>query len=165
MDGAYPAALGVSARMAVLNVLVDRDPSQVWDVLSDGRSYAEWVVGTKHIKEADPRWPELGSRIEYSVGVGRWTIEDITTVRLVEPGQRLELEAQAGWLGSARISIVLLPWGEGQTLVILDEHPLTGPGATWHTALVDVVLRIRNQRMVRSLARLVHERHPEGSRR
>ncbi|WP_037055570.1 SRPBCC family protein [Pseudonocardia asaccharolytica] len=146
--------------MAVLNVLIDRDPQQVWDVLSDGSAYADWVVGTRHIEDVDPHWPELGSQIRYALGFGRWTIEDVTTVRLVEPGRRLELEAYAGRLGSARISIALLPWGEERTLVIVDEHPLTGPGALWHTLLVDVLLRFRNQRMVRSLARLVHERHP-----
>jgi hypothetical protein len=50
-------------------------------------------------------------------------------VRLVEPCRLLELEAHAGRLGSARVSIELLDWGEGRTVVILDEHPLTGPGA------------------------------------
>jgi uncharacterized protein YndB with AHSA1/START domain len=147
--------------MAVLNVLVDRDPGQVWDVLSDGRSYASWVVGTKRICDVDTHWPEEGSRIRFSVGIGRWTIEDVTTVRLVEPGRRLELEANAGWVGSARISITLLPWGDDHTVVILDEHPLTGPGRQWHTAVVDTLLRVRNQRMVRSLAKLVHARHVE----
>jgi uncharacterized protein YndB with AHSA1/START domain len=147
--------------MAVLNVLVDRAPGQVWDVLSDGQSYARWVVGTKRIRDVDPRWPEQGSRIRFSVGMGPWTVEDVTTVRLVDRGRRLELEANAGWLGSARISINLLPWGDDHTLVILDEHPLTGPGRRWHTAVADTLLRVRNQRMVRSLARLVHARHAQ----
>jgi uncharacterized protein YndB with AHSA1/START domain len=146
--------------MAVLNVLVDREPAQVWEVLSDGWAYAEWVVGTRSVREVDPHWPRQGSRIHYAFGVGRWVLEDVTTVRLVEPGHRLELEAHAGSLGSARISIALLPWGEGRTVVILDEHPLTGPGARWHTVVVDVLLRVRNQRMVHSLARLVQERSP-----
>jgi uncharacterized protein YndB with AHSA1/START domain len=143
--------------MAVLNVLVDRGPPQVWQVLSDGRAYADWVVGTRHIRHVDDHWPEPGSQIHYTVGIGRWMIEDVTTVRLVEPGHRLELEAYAGRLGSARISIALLRWGEDRTLVILDEHPLSGPGARWHSLLVDALLRIRNRRMVRSLARVVRE--------
>jgi uncharacterized protein YndB with AHSA1/START domain len=112
--------------VAVLNVLIDRDPKQVWDVLSDGWAYAEWVVGTKDIREVDRDWPAEGSQIHYTVGFGAWTVEDVTTVRLVETGRRLELEANAGWVGSARVSISLLPWGTGQTLVIIDEHPLTG---------------------------------------
>lgn len=151
---------GYSDGMAVLNVLVDRRPKQVWSVLSDGWSYSEWVVGTQHIRDVDADWPAQGSRLRYVVGVGRWSIEDVTTVRLMDPERRLELEAKAGQLGSARVSIELVPWGEDQTLVIVDEHPLTGPGARWHSLLVEILLRFRNQRMVRLLARLVRERYP-----
>jgi hypothetical protein len=81
--------------MAVLNVLVDRRPREVWDVLADGRSYAEWVLGTRNIRDVDPDWPGQGAEIRYAVGIGRWTFEDITTVRLAEPGRRLEVEAHA----------------------------------------------------------------------
>ncbi|HVV20407.1 MAG TPA: SRPBCC family protein [Pseudonocardiaceae bacterium] len=147
--------------MAVLNVLVDRRPEHVWDVLSDGGAYAEWVVGTRRIRRVDDHWPEEGSQIHFTVQLGPVSIDDVTTVRLVEPGHRLELEAAAGWLGTARVSIALLPWGGSQTLVILDEHPLTGPGARWHSVALDALLRLRNQRMVRGLADLVHRRHPE----
>lgn len=146
--------------MAVLNVLIDRDPKQVWEVLSDGWAYAEWVVGTQDISDVDRDWPAEGSQLHYTVGIGPWTIEDVTTVRLVEMGRRLELEANAGKVGSARVSITLLPWGTGQTLVIIDEHPLTGPGARLHSAVADVLLGFRNRRMMRALADLVHQRHP-----
>jgi uncharacterized protein YndB with AHSA1/START domain len=146
--------------VAVLNVLIDRDPEQVWDVLCDGWAYAEWVVGTQHIRDVDRDWPAEGSQIRYAVGVGRWTIEDTTTVRLIEPQRRLELEANAGQMGSARVSIALMPWGKDRTLVIIDEHPLTGPPARLHTAVVDILLGFRNQRMMRNLAKLVHQRYP-----
>lgn len=146
--------------MAVLNVLIDRDPKQVWEVLADGRAYAEWVVGTQRIREVDPNWPAEGSRLHYTVGAGRFTAEDITTVRLVETQRRLELEANAGWMGSARVSISLLPWGQDRTLVIIDEHPLTGVGARMHTVLVDFLLGFRNRRMMRALAQVVRERNP-----
>jgi uncharacterized protein YndB with AHSA1/START domain len=146
--------------MAVLNALIERSPDQVWQVLSDGSAYAEWVAGTQHIRAVDARWPEPGSRIHYSFGVGRWTLDDVTTVRAVEPCRRLELEAYAGRLGSARISIELMDWGEGRTVVIIDEHPLTGPGARWHSVPLDAALRLRNRRMLRSLSRVVSERYP-----
>ena len=146
--------------MAVLNVLVDRDPALVWEVLSDGWAYADWVAGTRRVKDVDPRWPGRDSQIRYVLGAGPFTLEDVTTVRLVEPPHRLELEAHAGKLGSARISISLLPWGGDRTVVVLDEHPLTGPGGWWHTAAVDAALRFRNQRMVRRLAETVQARHP-----
>jgi uncharacterized protein YndB with AHSA1/START domain len=146
--------------MAVLNVLVDRAADEVWDVLSDGSSYAEWVMGTKYIRDVDPGWPNLGAKIHFSFGVGPWTLNDVTTVRLVEHGQHLELEAHAGWLGSARVSIRLLPWGTERTVVILDEHPLTGAGARWHSLPMEGLLRVRNERMLRSLAEVVERRHP-----
>jgi len=43
-------ALGMSSRVALLNVLVKRSPDQVWDFLSQGHRYAEWVVGTREIR-------------------------------------------------------------------------------------------------------------------
>jgi hypothetical protein len=146
--------------VAVLNMLADREPGGVWEVLSDGWAYAEWVAGTRHIREVDDDWPQQGSKIRYAVGIGPWTIEDVTTVRLVEPGRRLELEAAAGQLGTARISIALLPWGDDRTLIILDEHPLSGPGLRWHSVLVEVLLRFRNRYMLRTLSRVIKERHP-----
>jgi hypothetical protein len=136
----------------------------VWDVLSDGWAYAEWVAGTQRIRNVDAQWPEPGARIHYTFGVGRWAIEDVTTVRLMEPRRRLELEAYAGRLGSARVSIELLRWGEDRTVVIIDEHPLTGVGARWHSVPLDAALRLRNRRMMRSLARVVREWH-QGRRR
>jgi uncharacterized protein YndB with AHSA1/START domain len=143
--------------MAVLNVLIEHGPEQVWQVLSDGWAYAEWVAGTRNIRDVDRGWPEPGTRIHYTFGVGRWTLADVTTVRVMEPGRRLELEAHARRLGSARVSIELLDWGRDRTVVIIDEHPLTGPGARWHSVPLDAALRLRNRRMMRSLARVVDE--------
>jgi hypothetical protein len=60
----------------------------VWDVLCEGWAYAEWVAGTQHIRDVDARWPEPGAQIHYTFGVGQWTIEDVTTVRLMEPCRR-----------------------------------------------------------------------------
>jgi uncharacterized protein YndB with AHSA1/START domain len=153
------AQAGYPGWMAVMNVLIDRDPRQVWEVLSDGWAYAQWVAGTRHIRDADAHWPEPGAQIHYTFGIGPLTIEDVTTVRHVEPRRRLELEAYAGRLGSARISIELLSWGEDRTVVIIDEHPLTGMGARWHSLPLDAMLRLRNRRMMRSLAKVVRARH------
>lgn len=146
--------------MAVLNVLVERSPHEVWNVLSDGWAYAEWVAGTRFIRDVDESWPEVGSKIYFTVGVGPFKLHDATTVQLVEPYTRLELEAHAGRLGTARNSIGLVPWGEDRTIVVLDEHPLAGPGGRWHNIVIELLLRLRNRRMVRLLAQLVERRHP-----
>lgn len=151
---------GYSPFMAVLNVLVERSPREVWNVLSDGWAYAEWVAGTRFIRDVDESWPEVGSKIYFTVGVGPFMLHDSTTVQLVEPYTRIELEAHAGRLGTARNSIGLVPWGQRRTIVILDEHPLAGPGGRWHNILIELLLRLRNRRMVRLLARLVEQRHP-----
>lgn len=143
----------------MISVLIERPPDDVWALLEDGRSYAEWVVGTREIHQVDRHWPAVGSVIEFTAGVGPLQIRDVTIVRHVEPKRLLELEAQAGRLGSARIAFDVRPWGES-TLVIIDEHPLSGPSARWHNALSDVVLRLRNRKMVRALAAAVEQRNP-----
>lgn len=145
--------------MAVLNVLIPRSVEEVWSVLADGWSYAQWVVGTQEVHDVEAGWPQVGTSLHYSVGAGRATIRDATTVRIMEPQRRLELEARAGRLGNARISIEILPWG-ADAVVVIDEHPLTGPGARWHNMLVDGALRFRNKRMLRNLNRVVCARYP-----
>jgi uncharacterized protein YndB with AHSA1/START domain len=145
--------------MAVVNVLVPRRPEQVWDVLADGHAYADWVIGTKEIRAVDDGWPAVGRSIHYSVGVGPLTLEGRTTVRQLEKGRRLGLEADAGLLGSARIVIDLDEWGEG-TVVVLDEHPLRGPAAWLHNPVADLVVLLRGRPMVQQLARVVERRHP-----
>jgi uncharacterized protein YndB with AHSA1/START domain len=149
--------------MAVLNVLIERSVEQVWSVLADGWSYSSWVVGTQKIREVDDNWPEEGSRLHYAVGISRLSVDDTTTVRIMEPRQRLELEARAGRAGTARISIQVLPWGE-HAVVIIDEHPLRGPGARWHSLVVDGVLRFRNKQMLRNLDQVVSDRYPDPGR-
>ena len=143
--------------MAVLNALIERSPEDVWAILEDGHSYADWVVGTRKVHSVDEHWPAVGSQIHYSFGIGSFTMDDFTTVRRVEPKQELELEANAGWLGTARIAFELRPWGQN-TLLIIDEHPLSGPGARWHNTLVEVLLRARNRQMLRRLTNAVKHR-------
>ncbi len=145
--------------MAVLNLVLDRPPADVWSVLRDGHSYAEWVAGTQQILGVDATWPEVGSKLRFRAGIGPLAYEDKTVVRRLE-SDRLELEAFAGPIGTARVSIEVHAWGEKQALVIIDEHPLTGVAARWHNSLMEVLLRVRNRRMAASLKSIVEERHP-----
>jgi len=150
---------GHTAVVAVVNTLVERRPEQVWDVLADGHAYADWVIGTREIRAVDEGWPAVGTAIHYTVGVGPLTLRGRTTVRQIEKGRRLGLEADAGLLGSARIVIELDEWGDG-TVVVLDEHPLRGPAYWLHSAVSEAVLLVRGRPMVNQLARLVERRHP-----
>ena len=143
--------------MAVRNALVKADPSAVWAVLADGSSYAQWVVGTQAVRTVDPNWPQEGASLHYTVGLGPLQINDCTTVRLVEPGKCLELEAHARPLGSARISIQILRWGD-DSVVIMDEHPLRGPSWALENPVAELVITLRNRSMLRRLVRVVEAR-------
>jgi uncharacterized protein YndB with AHSA1/START domain len=145
--------------MAIVNVVIERPRDQVWDVLSDGYAFKDWVVGTQDIRAVDANWPEVGSAIQYAFGWGPLTINGRTVVRQMEPERRLGLEADAGILGTARIVIELDEWG-GDTVVILDEHPLRGPSYLLHNTVTDAVLLLRGRPMVQNLAKLVERRHP-----
>jgi hypothetical protein len=126
-------------------------------VLADGFSYADWVVGTRQVRQVDPDWPRPGSSLHFTAGLGPFSVDDKTTSRICEERSRLELEAHAMPYGSVRISIEILPWGD-DTVVIIDEHPLRGPSALLENPLVELVLTIRNRRMLRKLAATVRHR-------
>ncbi|MEV6573600.1 SRPBCC family protein [Streptomyces sp. NPDC051577] len=140
--------------MAVRNQLIHRPPHAVWAVLADPNRYEEWVVGPSDSKPLDQTWPDVGSRLGYTVRLGPWSTEGVTTVRYVEPGRELELEASFKSLGTARIFLQLRPWGE-ETLVICDEHPLRGLGGTLHNPAVEALLQLRHRGMLARLARVV----------
>ncbi|GGV57349.1 hypothetical protein GCM10010228_01980 [Streptomyces massasporeus] len=150
--------------------LILSSPSEVWDLLSDGRRYGEWVSGTQQVTAADPHWPEVGARLQVRVGLGPLTLDDVCVVRICEPRRRLELEAKADPFGAARIAMNLIPWGE-HTLLVLDWHPLRGPGIRMHGLPVDYFVSIRNGMMLTKLARIAVREHrdsagsaPQGAR-
>ncbi|MGW0537786.1 SRPBCC family protein [Streptomyces sp. NPDC003032] len=142
--------------MAVRHQLVKRPPSKVWEVLEDGHRYADWVVGTHDSRPLDAQWPAVGSRIEYTVRLGPWRAAGHTVVRHLDRPDRIELEAYSGLLGTARIAIAVRPWG-AHTLVVVDEHPLQGPGGALHNAGVDALIQLRHRRMLNRLAEVVEQ--------
>ncbi len=145
--------------MAQRQQLIECPPARVWDVLADGGTYAQWVVGTKEILHADNDWPAVGAGLRFRVGLGPLTFEDTCVVRICEPGSRLELEAKAEPFGTARIAFTLLPWAD-HTLVILDEHPLRGLGARIQGPPTELVLHLRNRHMLANLARTATKEAP-----
>ncbi|MBK3641417.1 MULTISPECIES: SRPBCC family protein [Streptomyces] len=153
--------------MAVRHRLIKVAPEVVWDLLSDPNRYADWVVGTSSSRPVRGAWPRTGAAIRYQVRLGPVRLSNETTVRFCDPGARLELEAYAGVLGTARIAIELRPWGE-YCLVIVDEHPLQGAGGTWHNFAFEGLIQLRHRSMLARLARLCedragHERPTPGS--
>ncbi|MET9374130.1 SRPBCC family protein [Streptomyces sp. NPDC003035] len=146
--------------MAVRHQLIRRSPEDVWAVLADPSRYSEWVVGTSDSEPLDGDWPQVGSRLRYTVRLGPWSGHGETIVRRCEPGAELELEAVAQGIGTARIALVVSPWGE-ETLVICDEHPLRGLGGRWHNTLSDSLIELRHRGMLARLARTVENRQGE----
>jgi hypothetical protein len=132
----------------------------VWDVLADGHRYAEWVVGTSESHPVRGQWPRTGAAIRYEVRLGPVRLDNETVVRYCEEGTRLELEAHAGALGSARIAIELRPWGE-HCLVIVDEHPLRGAGGRLHNVGFEALIQLRHRTMLARLAKLCED-GPQG---
>ncbi|WP_395366058.1 SRPBCC family protein [Streptomyces sp. YH02] len=146
--------------MAVRHKLIRRPPPTVWAVLADPTRYGEWVVGPSESRPLDQSWPAVDSRLRYSVRLGPWAVDGVTTVRHTEPGRELELEAAFEGVGTARIFLQLRPWGEG-TLVVCDEHPLRGIGGTLHNPVSEALLQLRHRGMLARLAQVVEERPHE----
>ncbi|MFF5933730.1 SRPBCC family protein [Streptomyces sp. NPDC012508] len=148
--------------MAVRHQLIHRPPHAVWAVLADPTRYGEWVVGPSESTPLDQSWPEVGSRLRYTVRLGPWSTDGTTTVRHTVSGRELELEAAFKALGTARIFLQLRPWGE-ETLVVCDEHPLRGLGGTLHNSVSEAAVQLRHRGMLARLARVV-EQDRAGSR-
>ncbi|MEX2291399.1 MAG: SRPBCC family protein [Mycobacteriales bacterium] len=125
-------------------------PTQVFDVLRDGRSYGHWVVGTRTIRAVDAGWPAEGSRLHYTVGYGPLRKDDETVSCAYGPDTRLELEAHAWPAGTARVVLQAEP-GDGGTRVSIEEEPLRGWARRLHNPAADVLIKVRN---VESLRRL-----------
>ncbi|WP_031048950.1 SRPBCC family protein [Streptomyces sp. NRRL F-5650] len=143
--------------MAVRHRLIQATPEAVWDVLADGDAYVQWVVGPSKVTPRDGRWPQVGATIAYEVRLGPLLLDNESVVRRCVEGSVLELEAKAGRLGTARIAVELRPWGE-QCLVIVDEHPLRGPGGLLHNVGVEALIQVRHRAMLARLAKLCESR-------
>ncbi|MEU1039417.1 SRPBCC family protein [Streptomyces sp. NPDC005551] len=147
--------------MAVRHQLIKRPPHVVWAVLADPDCYSEWVVGTSDTRPAEGRWPEVGAALTFDVRMGPWTVSNQTVVRRCEPPRQLELEANSGPLGTARIALDVREWGD-DTLLIVDEHPLRGAGGTLHNAAFEVLVQLRHRAMLNRLADLCENRSLTG---
>ncbi|MFF0487818.1 SRPBCC family protein [Nocardia sp. NPDC004068] len=131
--------------------IVDASPEDVFAVLSDGWLYGLWVVGASHIRDVDPGWPAVGTRIHHSIGPWPLNRRDITVVRALEPPRMLELEARLWPLGAALIRLDLEETADGRTEIRMGEHVWRGPGKLLPANLQQLALAPRN---IESLHRL-----------
>ncbi len=100
---------------------------QVWDVMADGWTYSQWVVGNSRMRAVDPNWPAVGSTIRHSIGVWPLMIDDETVVEKCVPLEKLVLHAK-GQLGGARVILRLSDIPDG-CRVTMEEYPVSGVGA------------------------------------
>jgi uncharacterized protein YndB with AHSA1/START domain len=130
---------------------IQASPERVWRVLADGWSYPLFVVGASRMRDVEPGWPAVGSRLHHSVGVWPALLDDDTESLEVEPGARLVLRARAWPAGEAHVEFRLTPVPDG-TRVTLSEDAVSGPGRLVPKRLRDLQLTWRNTETLRRLA-------------
>jgi hypothetical protein len=130
----------------------------IFAVLSDGWSYAGWVVGASHIREVDSDWPAVGSRIHHKSGPWPIEVADKTTVTAMEPNTMLELRARLWVFGDVTIRLSLMPLAARSTEVRMEEHATGGPVAMAPEMLQRLVLKPRNSEAIGRLADLADGR-------
>lgn len=149
--------------MAVNETYIAAPPETVFAVLSDPDSYGHWVVGSKHIRDADPDWPAAGSRFHHTIGFGPLTLDDDTISTRAEAPSLLELRTRARPFGTAAVRIELVRERAG-TRVRMREDPGDARTAFLFTPLVHLLTRLRNVESLRRLAKLAEQRWPERER-
>jgi uncharacterized protein YndB with AHSA1/START domain len=135
-------------------------PEDVFDVLSNGWSYSQWVVGASRVRDVTPDWPAPDTHIHHSVGAWPLLIDDTTTVRRSERPHVLELTVRAWPSGEGVVRITCRASGS-DTEVTMEEDATKGPAALVPKPLRDVVLHRRNREALRRLAILVERAQPD----
>lgn len=133
---------------------------QVWDVLADGWTYSQWVVGNSRIRAVDDDWPAPGTRILHSVGVWPLVIDDETVVLHRVPERELGLLAKVSPVGAARIVLKLSDIPEGCRLEMA-EVAVRGPLRLVPDRLQLAGVWPRNRECLWRLAGLAERRVPE----
>ena len=132
-------------------------PDQIWAVMADPYTYEYWVVGTKDIRTADGTWPEQGSTLQHTSGLGPLNLKDSTKVIESDPPRRLVLEARGRPLGIARVEIELKPQGSS-TMVTMTEFAVRPALAKRLNPILNPFLHTRNLEALRRLEDLTLER-------
>lgn len=145
--------------MARTEAFIAASLERVFGVLSDPRSYGDWVPGSKVIRAADPDWPAEGSAFDHTLVLG---LADQTSVSSALAPVMLELHARARPLGSADVVLHLQPEGEG-TRVTMIEDPANRALSILIGPLGHGLIKLRNVEALRRLKRLAEEDAPSAS--
>lgn len=132
-------------------------PEAVWETLADPAAYADWVVGSRAIRDADEDWPAAGTRFGHTLGLGPLTIRDETESLEARTPRRLRMLAHARPLGSAQVTLEITP-ETGGALVRMTERPTGALSLLELNPLFRLATRVRNGWSLERLEHLALER-------
>ena len=115
----YPTRVSVTRDVAASR-------QRVWDVLADGWTYPQWVVGNSRMRAVDQNWPAPGSTIRHSIGIWPAVIDDETVAEDCVPLEEVVLLAKTGPANAARVTLRLSDIPNG-CRVEMDEVGVRGP--------------------------------------
>ena len=147
--------------MATVERHVVAPPTAVWDVLANGWTYSNWVVGASHMRAVEEAWPAAGAKLHHSQGTWPVTLDDEAVVEVSKPASRLVLRAKGRPFGEARVELDLRA-EDGGTRITMTEVPISGPGRWVHNAATELLLKHRNTEALERLAAMAERRTTPG---
>lgn len=138
---------------------VQAPASAVWETLSDGWTYATWVVGASRVRDVDEGWPAAGTRIHHAFGPWPAVIQDYTRAEVSVPEQELVLKARGWPIGEARVVLRLTPTSDRTCRVSIEEDAIAGPGKIVPASIRQAVIGPRNKETLYRLALIAEGRY------
>jgi uncharacterized protein YndB with AHSA1/START domain len=129
----------------------------VFAILTDPRTYPDWLAGASDIRAVDDDWPRPGSKFHHWVGLGPFRVADSTKVVEVEPDRLLRLAVRARPFVSA-IATFTLVGDDERCAVALQEEPAVRVVGTVVRPVMDPVTHVRNHLSLKRLAGLAATR-------
>jgi uncharacterized protein YndB with AHSA1/START domain len=127
---------------AEVRLVVPAPPEAVFAVLSDPRTYPEWLAGAQRIRAVDDGFPEPGAKFEHEVGPAEaTTVADDSEAVEVDAPRRLVLEVHAGVV-KGEVEFELERTSDG-TLVTFRERAIGPLGAAMPVLRGPIFLRNR----------------------
>jgi hypothetical protein len=133
---------------------------QVWDVIANGWTYSQWVVGNSRMRAVDPAWPAVGSTISHSIGVWPLLLDDKTVVEDCQPLEQLVLLAKGRPFGKARVTLRLFDIETG-CRIEMAEVPVGAPMGWVPKRLALTAALPRNRECTLRLAMMAERKRPD----
>jgi hypothetical protein len=130
---------------------------QVWNIIADGWTYSQWVVGNTRMRAVDTSWPAPGSTIHHTIGVWPVVLNDETVVESCTPQEELVLLAKGRPFAAARITLRLFDTPTGSRIEMA-EVPIGAPLDWVPRRLALAAVYPRNRECTARLAALAERR-------